>query len=396
MTPEPVSTPAAVEPTPVAPAVEPTPAAGPTDIVSRIRAKMEAAERVPAPAPAPAPVPQVVPDVAPAVTPVVPAIDAELGDTEPSVADLGLPIDAPEEADAADAEPTTPDGRAFKTLRTELKTEKASRLAFEAKAKELETRLSERDATSPDVAALEAKLAEYEKTISVTRLEMSPAYKAAVEVPFQEIVTKSDEIAARYEIDKFELTEALGIPDRKERAAKLKDLLVGVEDMDKLEVLDLGREVEKVVTKQKELLANADKALAELEAEQTKAEKEAVAARVGERKASVDQVLPHMASKLPSFKDAILGLKDSLADTDFSSLPTNKQVYNVAAGELLPTILKDRNRIQRDLENALDELKAIREAAPGGGSGGSSGGRVESTVADSFTDRLKARLAGAA
>ena len=385
-------------PDPVAPAVETpvaeTPAAAPQDLASRIRSRMEAIESAPAPVPTPAPVPQVVPETPVAVTPAVPEIEAELADTEPSLADLGLPIDAPEEAET-EVDTSTPDGRAFKTLRTELKTEKATRLALETKAKELEAKLAERDATSPDVSALEAKLAEYERTLSVTKLEMSPAYKAAVEVPYQQIVAKSDEIAERYEIDKFELTEALGIPDRKERSAKLKGLLVGVDDMDKLEVLDLGREVEKVSAKQRELFENADKALAELEAEQTKTEKEALAARATERRTTVNQVVPHMASKLPSFADAILGLKDSLADTDYTTLPPAKQIYNVAAGELLPTILKDRNRIQRDLESALDELRAIKESAPGGGSGGTgTGGARSEVVGDSFTDRLKARLAG--
>ena len=391
-TPDPAAAP--VVETPVA---APVPAAEPQDLASRIRARMEAVEKPPAPTPTPTPpVAQVVPETPVAVTPAVPEIEPELADTEPSLADLGLPIDAPEDPEP-EIDTSTPDGRAFKTLRTELKTEKATRLALETKAKELEARLAERDATSPDVSALEAKIAEYEKTISVTKLELSPAYKAAVEEPYRQIVAKSDEIADRYEIDKFELTEALGIPDRKERSAKLKELLVGVDDMDKLEVLDLGREVEKVSAKQKELFENADTALAELEAEKQKSEKEALAARVAERKTTVEQVVPHMAAKLPSFKDAILGLKESLADTDFSTLPAAKQVYNVAAGELLPTILKDRNRIQKDLENALDELRAIKESAPGGGAGGTGGSNAgPENSGDTFADRVKARLAGVA
>lgn len=401
-TPDPTSStpPAPATPEPQAPA-----GGGGGDIVSRIQAKLAAAEAPPAPAaaPEPAPVPQVKPEAAPApASPEVPEIEPELADAEPTVADLGLPIDAPA-ADGNDGndndEPSTPDGRAFKTLRTELKSEKAARAALEAKVREYESKIAEREATTPDVAALEAKIAEYEKTISVTRLEMSPAYKAAVEEPYRQIVTKADEFAEKYDIDKIELTEALGITDRKERAAKLKDLLVGVEDLDKLEILDLGREVEKVAAKQKELLENADKALAELEAEQTRQKQEELAARVAERKTAVNQVLPHMASRLPSFKDAILGLQDSLADTDFTALPAVKQAYHVAAGELLPTVLKDRNRIQKDLESALDELRALREAAPGsggGGGGGGNGGSGNQVTGDTFADRVKARLQGVA
>ena len=116
---------------------------------------------------------------------------------------------------------------------------------------------------------------------------------------------------------------------------------------------------------------------------------------VAGRVLDVPERMERLRAELPA--DAILGLKDSLADTDYTTLPPAKQIYNVAAGELLPTILKDRNRIQRDLESALDELRAIKESAPGGGSGGTgTGGARPEVVGDSFTDRLKARLAGAA
>lgn len=373
----------------------PTPVAAGDDIISRMTARLAAAEAPPAPAPAPAPEPQVTPETKPdPASPEVPEIEGELDDVEPSVADLGLPIDAPVAEEEESATPETPDGRAFKTLRTELKATKAEKLALEAKARELETKLAERDATSPDVAELKARLEEYEKTISVTKLEMSPAYKAAVEEPYKQIVAKADEIAAKYEIDKFELTEALGIPDRKERVKALDNLLTGVDNLDKLDVLELAREVEKVAAKDKELRANADAALAELEAEQARAKEQEIAARVAERKTAVEQVIPHMASKLPTFKDAILGLKDSIADTDFSSLPATKLAYHVAAGELLPTILKDRLRLQKDLESALDEIRALREAAPGSGAGGQGGGDrgVAAEDADGFAARLAKRM----
>ena len=104
----------------------------------RIKARLDAVESPPAPAPVAAPEPvQVVPDKKPAVTAEVPEIEDELEDTKPSAADLGLPIDAPDEDEPADSEPTTPDGRSFKTLRTELKAEKTARLQYEAKVKEL-------------------------------------------------------------------------------------------------------------------------------------------------------------------------------------------------------------------------------------------------------------------
>lgn len=413
MTTEPISPAPAAEPTevtPVAVVTEPTPAptkparSGPPGqaMVDRITAKMAAvnapkAEPAPAPAPEPAPEPAPTPKAEPTV---VPEIEPELADVEPTIEDLGLPIDQPEtpEPESEDPETQTPDGRAFKTLRTELKAEKAARLALETRARELEQRIQEREAESPDVAALEAKIKEYEQTLSVTRLEASPAYKEAIETPYRQVVAKADELAERYEIDKTELTDAIAIPDRKERAAKLRDLLVGVEDMDKLEILDLGREVEKISARHQELIQNADKALAELEAQQTAAQKAELAERTRERRDAVEKLIPHMASRLPSFREDIEKLQGQLADTDFSALPATRQAYNAATGELLPVVLRRWNQTQRDLEAALDELKAYRDASPGAGAGVTPAAKTPGSdgLGRTFQERIANRLAGRA
>lgn len=364
-------------------------------LADRLAAKMAAAEAPPAVAPVVEAPPAAKPvEKAAPVADEVPEVEGELDDTELTAEDLGLPIDAAEEEEV-ETEADDKSGRAFKTLRTELKAEKAARAQFENQVRELTAKVAERDASTPEVAELQAKIAEYEKTLSVARLESSPAYINAVEKPYQAVIEKADSYADQYEIDKLELTKALAIPDRKERAAKLTDLLVGVGDLERLEILDLGREVERIAAKQTELVANSDKALAELEAEQKQAETEALAARVADRKTTVSKVIPHMVSKLPSFKDAIEKLGPSISETDLDSLPTAKKVYNATVGELFPTVLKDRNRLQRDLESALDELEALKSAAPGSGSGGGGGGGGAAPEGEGFADRLKRRLATA-
>lgn len=381
----------------------PPPDSSPADgFIARVTARMEGGAAAPEPAPAPAAEPEPEPaavEPAPAADPIE-AIQPEIDEPEPDA--MGLPIDKPVEEVEDDAKPEEgeedldPKARhAWKAVRTELKEVKAARTAAETKLAELEARLAEREATTPELTELQTKVAEYEKLLSVTRLESSPAYIKAVEEPYQNVISKADEIADRYEIDKIELSKAIAIADRKERSEKLKDLLVGVDDDDRLEVRELAREVEKIAAKQQELVTNADKALAELEAEAEKAKAAEIATRAEERKKTVAQVLPYMTKKLPSFGPQIDALSSKLADTDLASRPVTNQVYDAAAGELLPIVIADRNKTLRALQDALDELEKFKRATPGSGSGGSfkADGKVSSSK--TFSEAVAERLAQA-
>ena len=366
--------------------------------IARVSARMQQQQ---APAAAPTPEPVVTP-AAPPVAPVStdpPVIEPEISE---EVDEFGLPIDKPvaeeEPADDQDAPADPKAAHAFKSIRTELKSEKVARAAAEARLAEIESKLTEREAAAPELTELQTKVAEYEKLLSVTRLESSPAYIKTVEEPFQAVITRADEIAALYEIDNLELTKAIAIPDKKERAAALKDLLAGVDDDDRLEVRELAREVEKISAKQAELIANADGALAELEAEAARSEASKVAARAVERKETVSKVIPHMAKRIPSFAPQIEALAASLADTDLSARNTTRQVFDAAAGELLPVVIADRNKTLKMLQDALEENEKLRRATPGsgGGGGGGGGGGSGPTAGETFSERVAKRFSGAA
>lgn len=412
------------EPAPAAaaPVAAPTPSGG--GFLERASARVAAAFQqggdlitasTPAVAPAAAPtVPETPPVVAtpaaavvPAVEPAKPAVEKIEPEIEPvKVDDLGLPLGAlGEEATteevppAGEEDPNAPQdpkaARAFKTLRTELTAANAAVLAAAAERDQLRAQLEEFKATNPDVEGLKAKVTEYENLLSVTRLQSSPAYIEAVEKPYQAIITKADEIAAQYELDKIELSNALSIPDRKERTKALSALLTGVDETDRLDVHDLGREVEKIAAKERDLIANADKALKELEAEAENVQKQEIAKRVAERKDTVAKVIPYMAGKLPTFRTAIEGLSEKLATTDLLAVPTAELVYNAAAGELVPTIIKQLNQVQRDLEAALEENEKFRRSSPGGGPGAAPAGPAVVDAKEGFQSRVTKRLSAA-
>ncbi len=375
--------------------------------IARVSARMAEAPVEPAPEPIKAPAapePATSPEPASAAEPEIPEVPDEAEEVE--VDDFGLPIDKPVEPDPADDKPEEgeddldPKARhAWKTVRTELKSEKAARQAAEAKLAEIEARLNEREASTPDLTELQAKVAEYEKVLAVTKLEASPAYQEAVEKPFQAVITRLDEIAAQYEIDNIALSKAVAIPDKKERAAALKDLLVGVDDDDRLEVRELARNVEKIVEKQAELVTNADKALAELEAEAEKKQAAEIAARAEERKQTVAKVIPHIAKKVPSFAAQIEALAGKIADTDLAARPVTRQVFDAAAGELLPTVLADRAKLLKDLQDALEENEKLRRSTPGSGAGGGGGGSRGGSgdgLGETFSERVAKRLGTAA
>lgn len=339
-----------------------------------------------------------------AATPVATAIEKIEPEIEPAkVDDLGLPLGGLEAAATDDTPPPAgeddPDapqdpkaGRAFKTLRTELSAANATIETTRSELAKAQARIAELTAAAPGLEDLQAKVDEYEKVLSVTRLQSSPAYIEAVEKPYQAVIARADEIADQYELDKVELSKALSIEDRKARTKALSALLTGVDETDRLDIHDLGREVEKIAAKEKDLLTNSDKALRELEAEAEETRNREIAAKATERKDTVAKVLPYMAGKLPTFRTAIEGLSEKLSGTDLLAVPTAEVVYNAAAGELLPTVIKQLNQVQRDLESALEENEKFRRATPGTGPGAAPAQPSATDPKEGFQSRVAKRL----
>lgn len=335
------------------------------------------AKAAPAPVePEPAPEPKPKPVKAKAADPIKALDDAAPQDDPDS---MNLPIDdmgkdEPEaEAEGSEDNPYekgTPQHRRFEQfrkenggLRTELEAERQSRIQIEAKLKEIE-------AAAAKAQELEEKIRGYEAKITVSNLTESEAYKEQIAKPLIGILERSDAIADRYGIDRDQLAETLEITDDKTRRAAFKELTSGldIDPDDALEMRALAKEVIPLKARREELLANADKALAELEASKTRAEQEATLRAAEERKETVDKVAKHITTKLPFLK-SLEGvdfdeLVASVKESDFNALDTPNKAYSQIAAQLLPKLVKSYDSAIRQVEQLSDDLAKYKKQTP--------------------------------
>ena len=391
---------------PASPSIEGAlPAATPTEDVSFVdsfQAFIEAGS-TPAPAPAPEPAPEPKPVKTVKAADPIKELDNAAPQDDPD--SMNLPIDdvepEPSESESSDDNPYdkgTPQHRRFEqfrkengSLKTELDAERQTRT-------QLETRVKEIEAAAARAEELEEKIKGYEAKITVSNLTESEAYKEQIAKPLISILERSDAIADSYGIDRDKLAETLEISDEKARKAAFKELTSGfdIDPDDALEMRALAKEVQPLKARREELLANADKALAELEATKTRSEQEQTLRAAEERKETVDKVAKHITTKLPFIKtlDGVDfdGLVDSVKESDFNALDNPNKAYSQIAAQLLPQIIRSYDKAIKEVERLSDDIAKYRNQTP----------RIDrdSGVADTgdddetFMDRAKKQFGG--
>lgn len=287
-----------------------------------------------------------------------------------------LPIDETDEQSPEEASDMTDKaGRRFKELRGELKTTRTELESERASRTQLEARLKELEAADSSVEELRTKVQEYEQQLSVVKLEATQAYQQEVQQPLQYIVSNIDSIAEKYGINPDALIDAVALSDQAEQDAAFEDLLVGVNERDKLKVYALADELTPVMAQRQKLHDNVNDALAELEEHQQRQEERASLERMEKRKEINDIVAKKMTQKIPFLKsDESIRFDEvtsKTADTDFESLDDANKVYSYMSGLLVPKLVKQIAQLRSELEQSFDELSDFKKATPSASAGGS-------------------------
>jgi myosin heavy subunit len=370
------------------PAAE-SPASPTGDFFSAIEQAFNAAETT-AESPAPeetAPAPETATPSSQNTEPVtvdsVPAVEDSTKADSPA-----LPIDESLEASA---------GRRFKQLKSELKNANTELQTLRQTLQERESRLQELSASNESTEQFQQRLAEYEQALSITKLEATSAYQEQIQAPMVQLVEAADQIAKRYEIDSDELIDVLSYSDRDKQDEALDNLLQGVKERDKLAIYALAEQVPLIVARKQELSDNAAAALAELEHLDQQKHQEQLASQLQVRREAAEQVQSKLASKVPFLK-SIEGLDfDNIAkragEVDFDVLDTHNKVYSKMAGDIFPKLAVEFASLRNELEEALDELEALKKAEPKIG-GGSSNANTSTKSAGNFLDAINAALGG--
>lgn len=292
--------------------------------------------------------------------------------------ELNLPIDNEDETVVEDPENDrdnpydrgTPQHRRFAEMRKETSNIKKELDTERQTRTQLESRLQEIEAAAARAEELENKIKGYEAKITVTNLQDSEAYKEAIQKPLIRIIGRSDEIAERYGIDRDELADAIEIENEAERRKEFKRLTSGLDldPEDQVEIRQLAKEIQPLKVRKAELLANADKALAELEFARDRDQQEQLLRSVEERKSTVDKVAKHITTKLP-FLATLEGVKfeelvSQVKESSFDTLDTPNKAYSQIAAQLLPKLVKSHASLMRQVENLSDDLSKYRKQTP--------------------------------
>lgn len=354
----------------------------------------------PEPEPAPKPV-----KAAKAADPIKALDDAAPQDDPDSmnlpIDDMGKdePTDDPEADTDNPYDKGTPQHRRFAEMRKETGALKTELDAERQTRTQLENRVKEIEATAARALELEEKIKGYEAKITVTNLTESEAYQEQIAKPLIGILERSDAIADSYGIDRDKLAETLEITDERARKAAFKELTSGydIDPDDALEMRALAKEVQPLKARREELLANADQALAELDASKTRNEQEQTLRAAEERKETVDKVAKHVTTKLPflktldgvNFDELVANVKES----DFNTLDTPNKAYSQIAAQLLPKLVKSYDAAIRQVEQLSDDLAKYRKQTPrmAPDFGGSSDSIDDE---ETFMDRAKKQFGG--
>ena len=264
-------------------------------------------------------------------------------------------------------------GGAFKRLKGENRT-------LEEKVRELEARTAEPEAlnaATERITELEAQVKANEEAKSVLRLEDTEAYKEAVVKPQQEILASSDAIADRYGVDRDQLANILGNPNRRELSDNIGKLMGDdVADADKFELYDLSRKAESTFAKKADLANNAEAALKEAEELAGKAqERQALEDRQGRETAAKETIdrLKDKASFILDIvgEDTVSGFVGANAERPVASLNPADQAFARFAFDALIPLAKHVRKLEGELQTAADDNLKLRGSTPGGqGSGG--------------------------
>ena len=258
----------------------------------------------------------------------------------------------------------------FKELKTELKSNRSELEQLRQQSTEYESKIQELTALAEnkDVEQLQSRLSEFEQQQALTNLEQTEAYQAAVSTPLATLVEQADQIADKYEVDSDSLVDIIALDDPDEQEAQLAELLPDASDRDKARIFRIMEDVNPILDRRQHLYENAEAALAEAQQLEEQKTLAAAAEKAQLRQNVTRNVVERVQQKLPFLKGLeevnMESIQQKASDTDPSVLHPVDHAYNSVSAQLLPTIVKNYLRSQKEIEVLTNQLAEYEEAEP--------------------------------
>lgn len=242
------------------------------------------------------------------------------------------------------------------------------RTEYEAKLKDLQERAS----ALPELEEKAKRFEEAERELSIHRIESSQEYRDVVLAPLDAIGGRADAIAEKYELDKDAMASAIAERDPANRASKLSEIVNGMDDVEKFEVLEMARDAQKVLATADRMREKAAAAKAELEKitaeKQTNAQKQFQQALEAETRATVEglkQRIPFIPLKEGETNELFwAGAEKAVREMAFDPTDAQQLAFAKAAAYLLPRAQRQLVQVQQELAKAQDRVKKFTSATP--------------------------------
>jgi len=339
---------------------------------------------------------------------------SDTDDTEPDVTktdagDADSTKDTPPDVDDSDPDnfPDMPPGKGSQASKDGWNKLKATAKDFKTKfetaektrAEELAARDAELEVLRKQVANLpelseRAKLADdAEKELAISRVEGTREYKETIEAPLIAIEDAAEAIAKANNVNFDDILDALTERDITKRRELLEDLMTGLRDTDKFDIIQMAKDTQQILTKRDNIRSRAAEARKELEAitqaNETKAQKKAredfesaTAHSVSELRKRVPFIALNEGETADSVFDAILAkAKESNLDTANAAT----KAFAATAGVLLPRVTKQLIHAQEEVRKLQARIQASNSSIPKVGSTQQTSGYQEDDD-DDFTD----------
>jgi hypothetical protein len=334
----------------------------------------------------------VVDEPAPTQTPAAPAkpdttSEDDLDDLFPSGDDPDAPkpgddTPAPTKPKAGEDEFANPPGKTSKGVREHWDKLRDARRDALQKAEALEAEKTKLQQEAEDLRRQLADLPTYkekaqfaedaEKELALSRVEGSREFKVAVRDPLAAIEANAIRVAEANNIPQDDLIDALSEPDAAKRRIALSNILSGLEEYDKQEIIQMARDTQTVLAKAAAMRQNASEARAELERKQAETLEKETAQLRSDHESRVDKTLGELRKRVPfvALKDGETAdgvfqtVLDAARKADLDANPNNR-AFAATAAVLLPRVNAQLVAVSKERDQLKARVAELTASRPG-------------------------------
>lgn len=287
--------------------------------------------------------------------------------------------DAPDEDDAA-LRAMTPKAQAkWKEIRAEKKAAEARATESETKSKSYETQLAERDAKVKELEGKTAQLGDidrlkeqvdrYEKELYIARVEATPEYERTVLEPMSKVIGHVDRMAAKYNVPKSKIIDALKEADIDKQVEALDAFATEFHERDRNILYNLGDDYQKITARQTDLRANSAQALKEIQEREQAEASEMSAAQQQEWNRAAAQTWDKLSAHFKDLpEEEVTKLKGAVAGIDWSKENAEGKAFAAYSATLLPKMVTANREQATKIKELETRVANLTKAKPNGSS----------------------------